>query len=78
MVEQVLTDDFETGFIGGHVWSGIDGLRDFLSQREASSTRHTTTSCSTAAADEDVQARRGSTPASTPGGSGRWTARLLP
>jgi hypothetical protein len=34
MMEQVLTEDFETGFIGGHVWRGLDGLRDFLSQRE--------------------------------------------
>jgi hypothetical protein len=34
MMDQVLTDDFETGFIGGHVWKGLEGLRDFLSQRE--------------------------------------------
>jgi hypothetical protein len=34
MMDEVLTEDFETGFIGGHVWRGIDGLRDFLSQRE--------------------------------------------
>jgi SnoaL-like domain len=33
MMEAVLTDDFETGFIGGHVWRGLDGLRDFLAQR---------------------------------------------
>jgi hypothetical protein len=33
MMREILTDDFETGFIGGHVWTGIDGLRDFLSQR---------------------------------------------
>jgi hypothetical protein len=33
MMEQILTEDFETGFIGGQVWQGIDGLRDFLSQR---------------------------------------------
>ena len=32
-VQGSLTDDFETGFIGGHVWKGIDGLRDFLSRR---------------------------------------------
>jgi SnoaL-like domain len=34
MMGAILTNDFETGFIGGHVWRGIDGLRDFLSQRE--------------------------------------------
>jgi SnoaL-like domain len=34
MMEQVLTADFETGFVGGHVWRGLDGLRAFLSQRE--------------------------------------------
>jgi SnoaL-like domain len=34
MMKEALTDDFETGFIGGQVWKGIDGLRDFLSQRE--------------------------------------------
>jgi hypothetical protein len=34
MMDAVLTEDFETGFIGGHVWSGLDGLRDFLSQRD--------------------------------------------
>jgi hypothetical protein len=31
---EILTEDFETGFLGGQIWSGIDGLRDFLSQRE--------------------------------------------
>jgi SnoaL-like domain len=31
---EILTEDFETGFVGGQIWSGIDGLRDFLSQRE--------------------------------------------
>ena len=30
----LLTDDFETGFEGGYSWRGLDGLRDFLSQRE--------------------------------------------
>lgn len=30
----LLTDDFETGFEGGYRWIGLDGLRDFLSQRE--------------------------------------------
>src|SRR5262249_34578228 len=34
MMEQTLTKDFETGFIGGQVWSGIEGLRDLLSQRD--------------------------------------------
>jgi SnoaL-like domain len=34
MMDAVLTTDFETGFVGGHLWKGIDGLRDFLSQRE--------------------------------------------
>jgi hypothetical protein len=33
MMEAVLTEDFETGFVGGVVWKGRDGLRDFLSQR---------------------------------------------
>lgn len=30
----VLTEDFETGFEGGFTWKGLDGLSDFLSQRE--------------------------------------------
>jgi SnoaL-like domain len=34
MMSVVLTEDFETGFVGGKLWKGIDGLRDFLSQRE--------------------------------------------
>jgi hypothetical protein len=34
MMSAILTDDFETGFVGGFVWRGLDGLRDFLSQRE--------------------------------------------
>jgi hypothetical protein len=33
MMDEVLTTDFTTGFVGGHLWTGIDGLRDFLSQR---------------------------------------------
>ena len=33
MMEAVLTEDFETGFVRGMVWKGLDGLRDFLSQR---------------------------------------------
>jgi hypothetical protein len=34
IMEEVLTEDFETGFIGGQVWHGLEGLRDFLSQRD--------------------------------------------
>jgi hypothetical protein len=34
MMEAILTPEFETGFIGGHLWRGLDGLRDFLSQRD--------------------------------------------
>ena len=34
MMAAVLTDDFETGFVDGFTWKGIDGLRDFLSQRD--------------------------------------------
>jgi hypothetical protein len=33
MMEEILTADFQTGFVGGHLWTGIEGLRDFLSQR---------------------------------------------
>jgi SnoaL-like domain len=34
MMKEILTQDFETGFVGGHTWKGPDGLRDFLSQRD--------------------------------------------
>jgi len=34
MMAEVLTEDFETGFVGGQVWKGIDGLREFLGQRD--------------------------------------------
>jgi hypothetical protein len=34
MMAEILTEDFETGFVGGQIWRGIDGLRDFLAQRE--------------------------------------------
>jgi hypothetical protein len=34
MMEETLTEDFETGFVGGQIWKGIDGLREFLSQRD--------------------------------------------
>lgn len=33
-MDAVLTEDFETGFEGGFHWKGLDGLRDFLSQRD--------------------------------------------
>jgi hypothetical protein len=33
MMGEILTDDFETGFVGGHLWKGLAGLRDFLRQR---------------------------------------------
>jgi hypothetical protein len=29
----VVTDDFKTGFAGGYIWQGPDGLRDFLAAR---------------------------------------------
>jgi SnoaL-like domain len=29
----MLTEDFETGFEGGHMWKGLDGLRKFLAAR---------------------------------------------
>jgi hypothetical protein len=34
MIGVVLTEDFKTGFAGGHLWQGREGLTDFLSQRE--------------------------------------------
>lgn len=30
----MLTEDFETGFEGGYMWKGLDGLREFLAARE--------------------------------------------
>jgi hypothetical protein len=33
MTERVLTDDFETGFVGGYMWRGPDGLAAFLADR---------------------------------------------
>jgi hypothetical protein len=33
MLADVLTSDFQTGFAGGHMWTGEQGLRDFLSAR---------------------------------------------
>jgi len=34
MMTAVLTPDFETGFETGVRWKGLEGLRDFLSQRD--------------------------------------------
>jgi hypothetical protein len=33
MRRTVVTDDFETGFVGGYMWRGPDGLREFLAAR---------------------------------------------
>jgi hypothetical protein len=33
MRADIVTDDFETGFVGGHMWTGRDGLRDFIAAR---------------------------------------------
>jgi hypothetical protein len=33
MLENVLTDDFETGFADGFRWCGADGLTEFLEAR---------------------------------------------
>ena len=33
MIAQIVTDDFETGFVGGFMWRGPDGLADFLRTR---------------------------------------------
>jgi hypothetical protein len=33
MRRTVVTDDFETGFVGGYMWRGPDGLRRFLAAR---------------------------------------------
>jgi hypothetical protein len=33
MRRTVVTDDFETGFAGGYMWQGPNGLRDFLAAR---------------------------------------------
>ena len=34
MMAAILTEDFKTGFESGFTSKGLDGLRDFLSQRE--------------------------------------------
>jgi hypothetical protein len=33
MIESVVTQDFETGFVGGFLWRGSDGLAEFLDAR---------------------------------------------
>jgi hypothetical protein len=33
MTQRVVTDDFETGFVGGYMWRGPDGLAAFLADR---------------------------------------------
>jgi hypothetical protein len=33
MLKQVVTADFETGFVGGHMWRGAQGLAAFLAAR---------------------------------------------
>src|SRR5262245_25517299 len=33
MLAEVVTQDFRTGFVGGHVWDGPEGLAQFLSAR---------------------------------------------
>lgn len=33
-MNEILTEDFETGFLGGQIRAGVDGLRDSLSQRD--------------------------------------------
>jgi hypothetical protein len=33
MRADIVTDDFEAGFVGGHPWTGRYGLRDFIAAR---------------------------------------------
>lgn len=33
LMERIITEDFETGFRGGDMWQGIDGLREYLCTR---------------------------------------------
>jgi hypothetical protein len=33
MRRTVVTNDFKTGFAGGYIWQGPNGLRDFLAAR---------------------------------------------
>ena len=34
MMPGLVTEDFETGFVGGFRWRGLQGLRDFLAARD--------------------------------------------
>jgi catechol 2,3-dioxygenase-like lactoylglutathione lyase family enzyme len=34
LAADIVTKDFETGFVDGLIWRGLDGLHDFLSQRD--------------------------------------------
>jgi hypothetical protein len=42
MRERVVTSDFETGFVNGHMWRGPDGLEQFLAARAGLWTNSTT------------------------------------
>ena len=33
LIQQILTEDFQTGLRGGDMWRGVDGLREFLETR---------------------------------------------
>jgi hypothetical protein len=33
MLAEVVTGDFQTGFVGGHMWGGPEGLAEFLTAR---------------------------------------------
>jgi hypothetical protein len=41
MLTEVVTEDFRTGFVGGHMWDGPEGLAEFLSARSVFSTSRT-------------------------------------
>jgi SnoaL-like domain len=57
MMAAVLTDDFETGFENGVSWTGMDGLREFLSQRDGFfDERHTVTDVLALEGTSDAQA----------------------
>ncbi|MGW6732833.1 hypothetical protein [Streptomyces sp. NPDC055013] len=60
MLDEVLTPDFRTGFVDGHVWEGGDGLRKFLRARSEFF-------------DESHEIQQISDPDPLPGG--RWGAR---
>jgi hypothetical protein len=34
MMPRIVTEDFETGFVDGFRWRGLEGLRDFLAARD--------------------------------------------